>query len=46
MDMDFLLVQKMRMGDEKAVEAFVKNIIRRYSGIAGIMSAITAMRRT
>ena len=23
MDMDFLLVQKMRMGDEKAVEAFV-----------------------
>ena len=23
MDMDFLLTQKMRMGDEKAVEAFV-----------------------
>ncbi len=46
MDMDFLLTQKMRMGDEKAVEAFVTKYYVRYCGTAGYASGITGMRRT
>lgn len=34
MDRDFSLIQKMRTGNEAAVEVFVKSIIRQFCGIA------------
>ena len=44
--MDFLLTQKMRMGDEKAVEAFVTKYYGQILRYCRYASGITGMRRT
>lgn len=45
MDADFLLIHKMKNGDEEAIEVFVKNTIQLYGIIVDYIHTQTVMQK-